>query len=244
VAERLVETTLAALPDQSFARLNVLVLLQDLEPARRVDDWCDGETAPAVLGRPEREFRHVRGQITKEEVRAVALAKLRLPGDGVLWDVGAGSGSLAVEAAALMPAGTIWAVERDTEQLDCLRANLGRHGVQRVRVVPGSAPAVLADLPRPDRVFVGGGGALLPAILRCCLTRLASRGRIVVNAATLDSVLDAQRRLDEAGWRSELVQLSVARGRLIGGRTRLEALNPVFILAADPPGVRPPETIS
>jgi precorrin-6Y C5,15-methyltransferase (decarboxylating) len=224
-AERVVETRLAELPGQAFARLNVLVLLPD----------GDG---PGGLrfGRAEAEFRHARGQITKAEARAVALAKLRPPPDGVLWDVGAGSGSLSVEAAGLMPGGKIYAVERDAEQLDCLRENVRRHLAPQVQAVAGRAPEALVGLPRPDRVFIGGGGAALGAIVQSCLGRLGGRGRLVANAATLDSVVEAQSCVQGAGWQSELVQLAVARGRAIGGRTRLEALNPVFILSAWPGG--------
>lgn len=222
-AERIVETRLAALPAQQFDVLNVLVLL----PGRPA-------VAGAVFGRPEAEFCHARGQITKGEARAVALSKLRLPPDGVLWDVGAGSGSLAIEAAQLMPRGTVYAVERDAEQLSCLLQNRRRLRAPQVRLVEGEAPTVLERLPRPDRVFVGGGGARLAAILSICLERLDGRGRLVVNAATLESVLDAEHCIRAAGWVTELVQLAVARGSLISGRTRLEALNPVFILAAWP----------
>lgn len=163
----------------------------------------------------------------------MALAKLRLPPDGVLWDVGAGSGSLAVEAAGLMPNGAVYAVERDAEQLDCLRENVRRHVTPQVRVVAGEAPDCLRALPRPDRVFVGGGGGGLAAILEVCLERLEGRGPLVVNAATIDSVVEAEEHLRLAGWTTELVQVAISRGRTIAGRTRLEALNPVFILTAN-----------
>lgn len=224
-AERLVETSLVALPAQTFARLNVLVLLPS-PPASQLPS--------RPIARPESAYRQARGQITKAEVRAVVLAKLRLPPGGVLWDVGAGAGSVAIEAAALMGRGAVYAVERDAEQLACLRENVRRHLTPQVRIVAGSAPAALHDLPRPDRIFVGGGGAALPAILEACLDRLPSHGRLVVSAATIESTLEAQTCLRQAGWSGALVQLSVSRGREIGGRTRLDPLGPVFILTAWP----------
>jgi precorrin-6Y C5,15-methyltransferase (decarboxylating) len=235
-AERLVETRLAHLPSQSFAPLNVLVLLRG--PASNGPMAVDsaGAADAPLFGRVEAEFHHARGQITKQEVRAITLAKLRLPPGGVLWDLGAGAGSLAIEAAGLMPSGLVWAVERDPEQLECLQKNLQRHAASRVRVVDGQAPEVLHDLPPPDRVFVGGGGKDLPAILERCLARLANRGRLVVNAATLDSVMVAERVLRRHGWSPELVQVAVSRGKQIAGRTRLEALNPVFIVVGEPEG--------
>jgi precorrin-6Y C5,15-methyltransferase (decarboxylating) len=222
-SERIVCTRLAKLSGQRFARLNVLVLLP--EPAEQVQ----------YFGRSENAFVHQRGQVTKAEARAVALAKLRLPATGLLWDVGAGSGSLAIEAAGLMPGGRILAIERDPDQLECLRENLRRHRRPMVEPVVGAAPAVLTGLARPDRVFVGGGGAASAEIVTACLERLAGRGRLVLNAATLETVVEADRVLRQAGWSRELVQLSIARGREIGGRTRLAPLGPVFILTGWPP---------
>jgi precorrin-6Y C5,15-methyltransferase (decarboxylating) len=103
-----------------------------------------------------------------------------------------------------------------------------------VEPVVGAAPAVLTGLARPDRVFVGGGGAASAEIVTACLERLAGRGRLVLNAATLETVVEADRVLRQAGWSRELVQLSIARGREIGGRTRLAPLGPVFILTGWP----------
>jgi precorrin-6Y C5,15-methyltransferase (decarboxylating) len=225
--ERIVATRLADLPGREFDDLNLLVLLPEQPPPE------------SSFGRSEDEFLQLRGQITKAEVRAVALAKLRLPPGGLLWDVGAGSGSLAIEAAALMPAGLVMAVERDPAQVEVLRENLGRHRAVGVRVIAGAAPAALEGLPGPDRVFLGGGGAEVDGLAAACLRALAGRGRLVANVATLESVADLERAVAAAGWESELVQVSVARGRAIGGRTRLAALNPVFILTAWPGGSGP-----
>ena len=219
--ERIVESSLSALPGQSFARLNVLVLPDARPPASR------------GFGRSEDDYRHARGQITKAEVRAVALAKLRLPPTGLLWDVGAGSGALAIEAAGLMPSGRVLAVERDPGQLACLRANVERLAAANVEVVAGAAPAALTELPSPDRVFVGGGGSDLAAIIQCCLARLGPTGRLVANAATLDSALTAEAALRRAGWHAELVQLAVSRGARVNAGTRLQALNPVFVVTGE-----------
>ena len=131
------------------------------------------------------------------------------------------------------------AIERDPGQLDCLRENLRRHRQPAVEWIAGAAPAVLAGLARPDRVFVGGGGAASGAIVTACLERLAGRGRLVLNAATLETVVEADQALRDAGWSRELVQLSIARGREVGGRTRLAPLGPVFILTAWPPEAAP-----
>ncbi len=132
----------------------------------------------------------VRGKVpmTKEEVRVVCLAKLRLPAGGVFWDVGAGTGSMAVEAA-ILGRGQVYAVERDPEGLDLIRANLDRFGLDNVHVVAGEAPDVLADLPDPDRVLVGGSGGHLTEILQEVNRRLKPEGVVVVPAITVEKVL-------------------------------------------------------
>jgi precorrin-6Y C5,15-methyltransferase (decarboxylating) len=177
--------------------------------------------APALAwGLGDEGFAHRHGMITKAEVRAVALGKLSLPPAGVLWDVGAGSGSVAVECARLAPALRVLAVERDPADAGRVRANASAHGVT-VEVVEGAAPECLAGLPDPDRVFVGGGGT---AVLDAVLARLRPDGRVVATCAALDRAAAAAERL------GHLVQVQVSRGeRLPDGGLRLAAANPVFV---------------
>lgn len=219
--ERIVHASLEEIAGQEFDPLNVLVLLRP-----------EGEARGPRFGQPERLFRSSRGQITKSEVRAVTLARLELPADGVLWDVGAGSGSVSVEAAELAPGLRIYAVERSEEQLSCLRANVAAHYAVGVEVVAGTAPRALGGLPGPHRVFVGGHGGRLLDILEVCLERLLPGGRLVANFATVEAVTMATAALAEVDWSWEVVQVQAARGREIGGQTRLEAFNPVFVVSA------------
>jgi precorrin-6Y C5,15-methyltransferase (decarboxylating) len=206
--ERVVETTLRALTSHEFDPLTVLLLVRDPSSPR------------LSFGRPDEQFDSVRGQITKAEVRAVTLSKLRLPPAGVLWDIGAGSGALAIEAAALMPRGAVYAIERDPEQQACLARNVGRHAATNVHIVAAEAPAALHDLPRPDAVFLGGnGGGLLPLLE-------AVPRPFVTNLAMIEHVSTVLQRFPEA----EATQLSVARSQPIGDGHRLAALNPVFIV--------------
>jgi precorrin-6Y C5,15-methyltransferase (decarboxylating) len=206
--ERILNTTLHALPGQRFDRLNVLVLLREPEAPR------------LVFGRPDEDFESVRGQVTKAEVRAVALARLRLPPAGVLWDVGAGSGALAIEAARLMPRGAVYAIERDPEQRACLARNVERHSAHNVHVVEGEAPEALPGLPRPGAVFLGGSGGRLAELLE------ALPRPFVANLAVLEHVNTVLQRFPTA----TLTQLSVSRSSPIGGGHRLASLNPVFIV--------------
>lgn len=219
-AERSVKGRLSEIAEQEFAPLNVLVVPWVIwpDPSRR-------------FGRPEECYAHARSMITKPEVRAISLSKLCLKPDDVLWDVGAGSGSLGIEAAGLIPNLSVVAVERSTEQIELLRLNLEHHGARgAVQVVQGEAPDALADLPTPDAVFVGGTGGHLTDILSCCFDALPPGGRVVANLVTLERVAEVLGWAHAHALPTELVQVSVSRGVDIQGLTRLEAQNPVFVV--------------
>ncbi len=214
VAEAVHRTDLVGLAAGTWDPRSVVVLLRDEAVA----------AAPGVAwGLADARFAHRAGMVTTAEVRAVVLGKLGLEPEGVLWDVGAGSASVAIEAARLAPAVQVFAVERDPSAAEQARQNVVTHGVGgSVTVVAGEAPAALADLPDPGRVFVGGGGT---PVLDAALARLRPGGRVVATYAALDRAESAERRL------GNLVQLSLARGeRLPDGGLRLVAHNPVFVV--------------
>ena len=177
-------------------------------------------------GLPEEAFAHRDSLVTKAEVRALALARIGPRPGELVWDVGAGSGSVAVECALLGAA--VVAVERAEDGAARIRANAAAHGVD-VAVVHGSAPAALDALPEPDAVFVGGGGAGLPAIVTACAAR--ARRTVVVTLVALERVADVRAALLAAGFTAEGVQLQASRlSPLPGGVTRLAATNPVLVL--------------
>jgi precorrin-6Y C5,15-methyltransferase (decarboxylating) len=225
--ERVVDATLSAVARGSFDPLSVVVL--DRDPAAvRV-------AAPGDFGRPESSYAHAGGMITRAEVRAVGLSLLRPGGATVIWDVGAGSGSIGIEAAGLAPGARVYAVERDEEQLVHLRANAASRS-DAVEVVAGSAPEALAGLPDPDRVVIGGHGGRLGEIIGVVRQRMRPGGRVVAHFATLDGVIVARSAL--GGWSPQVVALNVARGVDVPGeRTslRLRAEDPVFLLHAEAP---------
>ncbi len=176
--------------------------------------------------RPVAAFAHRAGMITKPEVRAVVLGHLALPERGVLWDVGAGSGSVAIDAALAAPGLRVVAVERDPAAAATVVANAAALGAI-VEVVEGAAPAALADLPRPDRVFVGGGGL---DVLDAALAAAAPGARVVATYAAADRALAARERL------GHLAQLSVDRATdLPDGGVRFVADNPVFVAWGEAP---------
>ena len=187
-----------------------------------------------ALGLPDDAFtqkRPLRGLITKSEVRAVSLYKLGLRRDSIVWDVGAGSGSVALEAAVIASEGTVYAVERDVECVEMLRDNVARLGPASVVVVAGEAPDALDALPAPDCVFVGGGGKGLADILERVAARLIRGGRIVVNLASVERVTQAQSSLESLGFDAEFTMIGASRGKALpDGTMRLAAENPVFIV--------------
>jgi precorrin-6Y C5,15-methyltransferase (decarboxylating) len=213
------------------AAVSVVLCLDEARALGPVRSLAGPRPGPAGWALDETEFAHRDSMITKFEVRALALARLGpRPGD-LVWDVGAGSGSVAVECARLGAAVT--AVEKTPDGVERVRANAAAHGVD-VRVVHGAAPAALSDLDDPDAVFVGGGGRELPAIVAACARR--ARRAVVVAMAALDRVPAAREALLGAGLECDGVLLQSSRlAPLPGDVTRLAATNPVFLLW----GVRP-----
>lgn len=189
-----------------------------------------------ALGLPDSAFeqrRPLKGQITKREVRALSLYSLGLRPSSVVWDIGAGTGSITVEAALIAHQGAVYAIERDETSLSLLRHNVDRWGSANVHIVPGEAPEALNGLIAPDSVFVGGSGGQLSEILTVASQRLNPHGRIVVNLAALERAQESYQHLRALRFKSELVMLSSARGKeMPDGATRLESLNPVFVVTA------------
>lgn len=228
--ERVRELDLQAAAAATFEDPNVVLVLDpDLTVGPRPDRaGASGPTDGWAL--PTDRFAHRAGMISKPEVRAVALAHLAPASGRTVWDVGAGSGAVAVECARL--GADVHAVERDPEQLGHIRGNAATFGV-RVHVVEGTAPAALAALPAPDATFVGGGGADLPAILDVVADR--TRQRIVVALATVERAGPALARLVDAGWRAEAQLLQVADLAPLGDGHRLVPRNPVVLVLAERP---------
>jgi precorrin-6B C5,15-methyltransferase / cobalt-precorrin-6B C5,C15-methyltransferase len=194
-------------------------------------------SAPAhpAFGLPDDVFARRapdRGLITKREVRAVALALLELRHADRVWDIGAGSGSLGLEAARLCPAGHVYAIERNLPDLALIEVNRRRLGVVNYSADAGAAPLGCVAWPAPDAVFVGGSGGHLTEILRMVLQRLRPGGRLVVSVVLLENLSAAMALLDRAGVDWSVTQIQAARSRLLAGGHRLQPENPVWLIQA------------
>ena len=168
--------------------------------------------------------------MTKREVRIQLLADLELPKAGVLWDIGAGVGSVGLEALRLRPGLKLWALEARGGSAALIAANAQRLGVEPAGIREGRAPEALAELPDPDRVLIGGGGRERAAVLAAVMQRLRPRGVVVIPLATLEALAELRPLLERAGCAVALAQLQAWRGAPLADGTRLAPLNPVLVL--------------
>ncbi|HWR89538.1 MAG TPA: precorrin-6y C5,15-methyltransferase (decarboxylating) subunit CbiE [Dissulfurispiraceae bacterium] len=217
-----------------YADPNVVIIEREGEQAPVVREPLDAGSAGGEtrFGLREEEIAHARGLITKDEVRAVAIHALRLPEQGVLWDIGAGSGSLSVEAARLSPGLSVLSVERSEEQLRHIGENREKFACRNIEIRAGEAPGALDGLPRPDRVFIGGSGGKLGEIIESVSAVMLS-GIVVINASTIETFSAAVEALRAHRFDVGAVQVSLARMKPLGSGHFFSALNPVFVIRGE-----------
>ncbi|MDA8162549.1 MAG: precorrin-6y C5,15-methyltransferase (decarboxylating) subunit CbiE [Desulfobacteraceae bacterium] len=203
-----------------FPEPNVMIIIRNGKNGK------DG--SGPIFGLKESDISHSRGLITKDEVRAVAIHRLMPPKAGVLWDIGAGSGSISIETARLSSALEVYAIESDINEISNIRRNINAFRTWNVISIHGEAPEILSGLPAPDRVFIGGSGGRLAGIIAAVSSRLQKGGRVVVNAVTGKTKKDAPRLLAGAGFKIEISKISVTR-RMTGQGTPLK-LNTIDII--------------
>lgn len=226
--ERITCATASEIAGQTFDDLNVMLI----EFAGGAGSPAGSRWPYASSGIPDELF--IRGDVpmTKQEVRAVALAKLRLTATDTVWDVGAGTGSVSIEAALVARAGSVWAVERNAGGVRLIRENADAFGCGNVHAVPGVAPEALAKLPVPDAVFVGGSAGELPSIVEAALEK-NSQVRLCVPCVTVETLTEACALLSGSRFKGfEACQVSAARAEAVGSHHLMKAQNPVFLVSA------------
>ncbi len=227
--ETVTQGDLESIREQTFSSMNVMVLVRHQGAA----DRPSGSGQQRLFGNPDDLFlqsRPKRGLLTPCEVRCIALAELGLNSASVVWDVGAGSGSLAIEAAAIASSGKVFAIEMDAEDYGLMIENAKLFKVPSLVPIHGKAPQAWEDLPDPNAIFVGGSGRMVPDLVAAALNRLAAGGRIVVTVSSPDNLVAVQAKIDAAGLRSDVRMINIARGQFQLDRVRFDALNPTFLV--------------
>jgi len=229
--ERVTRGTVSEIAKQSYNSLNVMVLVRNSDDP----DQAREPTVRSFLGNPDEEFiqstpKH--GLLTPAEVRAIAIAQMALTSRSIIWDVGAGCGSVSVEAAQLAPAGHVYAIEKDPEDEDLIRQNAERFGITNVSPILGSAPEVWAALPDPDAVFIEGSGREIARISELAFDRLRSGGRLIANVVSVQSLDEVTQSLATRTFHVNTWMINIARGKSQLAHLRFIALNPTFLVAA------------
>ena len=183
-----------------------------------------------ILGAPDSWYDHHKGLITKAEIRVITLSKLRLATDHILWDLGAGSGSVAAEAGLLIKKGKIFAIEKQPERVAQIKTNKKRFGIGNLTAIQAVLPQGLEELPRPDRIFIGGGGKQMKSIMTAAVQFLKPDGVMVINTVLLANVETARTTLEKLGFNTEIIQVQINRSRQMPWTARLDPLNPVWII--------------
>lgn len=207
------------LPAQDFASLSVVLV----ENPRPITD-----RRPFL---PDSAFSRGKVPMTKEEIRIIALAKLAILPHHILWDVGAGTGSVSVEMAFSASSGQVFAVEEKAEALALLATQKETFSLSNLRIIPGTAPQALAQLPAPDAVFVGGSRGNLEDILRLALEK-NPQVNLVVTAVTLETLSQATALFDKLALEQpDVIQISATRTKKVGKYRMMDGQNPVWILS-------------
>jgi len=209
--------------EKEFSEPNVVILKKMPENKQALNQFYPGM--------PDSQYDHEKGLITKSEIRAVTLSKLRLHSPGhVLWDLGAGSGAVAIESSLFITKGKILAVEQNPDRIKQIQLNKERFNVKNLEIINAVLPDGLENLPRPDRVFIGGGGKNLEQIIRTASKYLKKYGIIVVNTVLLQNIETALSTFQHIGFKTEIIQVQISSGKDMPWSQRLQAQNPVWII--------------
>lgn len=208
---------------EEFSPLNVVILKRLTEsPAWSIgiDDWEFEQRKPD------------KGLITKKEVRVLSISAMKLQPNSTVWDIGTCTGSVAIEAGKIAREGQVFAIEKNEADLENCQKNLAKFRVDAT-VVHGKAPDLLDEFPDPDAVFIGGTAGGMNSILDVCCSRLKNNGRIVLNAVTIENLSEALEAFKNRGFKTEITLAQISRSKPILNLTRFDALNPIYIIAAE-----------
>ncbi|MBE1444634.1 precorrin-6Y C5,15-methyltransferase (decarboxylating) [Paenibacillus sp. OAS669] len=216
---------LQELEEREFSPLNVMILIasRDALAGKRWPMGIDDEMF--IQRKPDK------GLITKKEIRVMSLAQLALQPDSIVWDIGTCTGSVAIEAARIARYGEVYAIEKNEADLQNCLDNMHRFRTD-ITAIQGRAPQGLEQFPDPDAVFIGGSGGEMEELLHVCCSRLRPGGRIVLNAATIENLYEANKAFANEGFATSITLAQISRSKPILNLTRFEGLNPIYIITA------------
>ena len=232
--ERVTQGDLAEIATQDFSPLNVLILIRRPD----VPDRPSESLGRRLFGNPDDAFLQSKpkhGLLTPAEVRSIALAEMDLNVSSLVWDIGAGSGSVAIEAAQIASLGTVYAIEMEAEDHALIIANAEQFAVTNLVPVLGRAPDAWHDLPDPDCIFVGGSGREISHLIELAYQRLKPLGRLIASVGSIESVSAVHQTLQSLAKDVNVWMINIARGTHQLERVRFEALNPTFLLGVVKP---------
>ncbi len=188
----------------------------------------------ATAGIPDSLFKRGKVPMTKEEVRVITISKLRLRNTDIVADIGAGTGSISIESALVANKGKVYAVEKNEEGIQLINENISIFGVNNIDVIEGVAPEVLFQIGKVDKVILGGTGGNIIGIFEWVTHNLKPRGRIVVNAITIENLYKSLELMKSGEFDNiEVTSVSIAKGKAIGSLTMMESQNQIYIVSAD-----------
>ncbi len=225
--EKITKGTPEEISGLSFSDPNVVIVMKN-----DADQNNSVSIDLPLFGLSEDSISHSRGLITKDEVRAVAIHKLKLFPGCTIWDIGAGSGSVSLEIARVCQGSTVYAVEKDDEQLAHIRKNKATFEAANMTIVNGVAPEVLNGLPVPQRVFIGGSKGRLSDIIKF-IDKCMDVGIVVITVTMLDTLHEGIACLEQAGFHVSVSEVTVSRSQPVAGRLHMSGLNPIFIISGD-----------
>jgi precorrin-6Y C5,15-methyltransferase (decarboxylating) len=229
--ERVTQGELAEIAASEFAPLNVMILVR--KP--NVPDRPSDAVGRRLFGNPDDAFQQSKpqsGLLTPAEVRALALAQMDIGPSSIVWDIGAGSGSVSIEAAQIAAGGTVYAIEMDPVDFPLIAQNAGRFGVGNVVPVFGPAPEAWRQLPDPDAIFIGGSGRGIGLLVEQAFGRLKPKGRLVAEVLSIESLGSVNDVLHRLTDNVKVMMVNLARGTFQLERVRFDAMNPRFIFTA------------
>ncbi|MCK5312721.1 MAG: precorrin-6y C5,15-methyltransferase (decarboxylating) subunit CbiE [Desulfobacteraceae bacterium] len=183
------------------------------------------------IGMEDHNFFCEKGLITKSEIRSIVLSKLNFVSKShIFWDLGAGSGSVSIEASSLIPKGSVYAVEKNTDRINLIKSNISHFNTQNIKVIHAQLPDGLEKMPNPDRIFIGGGGKDLKTITEYAINKLLKNGIIVVNTVLIQNLESVATLMKDMGLKTKSISVQISRSKSMPYGDRFESLNPVWII--------------